>query len=86
MIEYTKYQQPRNMYWRMYFKELENHQGHHTILGLKENYTPVQHPPWSVPVGMQSVYKAELDKTNARRHHNRSHLTYRMGDLYYTSD
>ena len=19
---------------------------------LKENYTPVQHPPWSVPVGM----------------------------------
>ena len=28
---------------------------------LKKNYTPVQHPPWSVPVRMQSVYKAELD-------------------------
>ena len=29
---------------------------------LVENYTQVQHPPWSVPVSMQSVYKAELDR------------------------
>ena len=29
---------------------------------LKEKYTPVQHPPHSVPVGMQSAYKTELDR------------------------
>ena len=28
---------------------------------LKETYKPVQHPPRSVPLGMQSTYKAELD-------------------------
>ena len=29
---------------------------------LKESYKPVQHPPRSVPLGMQSAYKAELDR------------------------
>ena len=28
---------------------------------LKGSYKPVQHPPRSVPLGMQSAYKAELD-------------------------
>ena len=29
---------------------------------LKEQYKPVQHPPRSVPVAMQSTYKAELNR------------------------
>ena len=29
---------------------------------LKESYKPVQHPPRSVPLGMQSAYKAELNR------------------------
>ena len=29
---------------------------------LKDSYKPVQHPPTSVPLGMQSAYKAELDR------------------------
>ena len=29
---------------------------------LKDSHKPVQHPPRSVPLGMQSVYKAELDR------------------------
>ena len=29
---------------------------------LKDNYTPVQHPPRSCPVGMRDAYKAELDR------------------------
>ena len=29
---------------------------------LKDSYKPVQHPPSSVPLGMQSAYKAELDR------------------------
>ena len=29
---------------------------------LKGSYKPVQHPPRSVPLGMQSVYKVELDR------------------------
>ena len=29
---------------------------------LKDSYKPVQHPPRSVPLGMQSVYKAMLDR------------------------
>ena len=29
---------------------------------LKDSYKPVQHPPRSVPLGMQSTYKAELDR------------------------
>ena len=28
---------------------------------LKDSYKPVQHPPRSVPLGMQSAYKAELE-------------------------
>ena len=31
-------------------------------LKLKDSYKPVQHPPRSVPLGMQSAYKAELDR------------------------
>ena len=29
---------------------------------FKDSYRPVQHPPRSVPLGMQSAYKAELDR------------------------
>ena len=29
---------------------------------LKDPYKPVQHPPRSMPLGMQSAYKAELDR------------------------
>ena len=29
---------------------------------LEDSYKPVQHPPRSVPLGMQSAYKAELDR------------------------
>ena len=29
---------------------------------LKDDYKPVQHPPRSVPIAMQPVYKAELDR------------------------
>ena len=29
---------------------------------LKDEYTPVRHATWSIPVGMQEVYKAELDR------------------------
>ena len=29
---------------------------------LKDTYKPVQHPPRSVPLGMQSAYKAELER------------------------
>ena len=29
---------------------------------LQEDYTPVQHPPRSCPVGMRDAYKAELDR------------------------
>ena len=29
---------------------------------LKDSYKPVQHPPRSVPLGMQFAYKAELDR------------------------
>ena len=29
---------------------------------LKDSYKPVQHPPRSVPLRMQSAYKAELDR------------------------
>ena len=29
---------------------------------LKDSYKPVQHPPRSVPLGMKSAYKAELDR------------------------
>ena len=29
---------------------------------LRDSYKPVQHPPRSVPLGMQSAYKAELDR------------------------
>ena len=29
---------------------------------LKDSYKPVQHPPRSVPLGMQSAYKAELGR------------------------
>ena len=32
---------------------------HH--IKLKDSYKPVQHPPRSVPLRMQSAYKAELD-------------------------
>ena len=31
-------------------------------INLKDSYKPVQHPPRSVPLGMQSAYKVELDR------------------------
>ena len=45
---------------------------------LKENYAPVQHPPQSVPVGMQSVYKAELDRLMQEDIITEVKSTYRM--------
>ena len=38
---------------------------------LKYSYKPVQHPPRSVPLGMQSAYKA-VRHTSEGRHHHRS--------------
>ena len=35
---------------------------------LKDSYKPVQHPPRSVPLGMQSAYKTEFRQ---RGHHHR---------------
>ena len=29
---------------------------------LNDSYKPVQHPPRSVPLGMQSAYEAKLDR------------------------
>ena len=38
---------------------------------LKDSYRPVQHPPRSVPLGMQSAYKV-VRQTSEGRHHHRS--------------
>ena len=35
---------------------------------LKDSYKPVQHPPKSVPLGMQSAYKTELDRLVKQRY------------------
>ena len=35
---------------------------------LKDSYKPVQHPPRSVPLGMQSAYKAELERLVREAH------------------
>ena len=46
----------------MYFKELEDYQGHHTILVWKRttHQCSIHHNLY--PVRMQSAYKAELDR------------------------
>ena len=44
------------------FQGVERLPGPPYHIRLKENYTAVQHSPQSVPVGMQSAYKAELDR------------------------
>ena len=43
------------------FKGVGNLPGGPYHIKLKDSYKPVQHPPRSVPLGMQSAYKAELD-------------------------
>ena len=48
---------------------------------LKEQYMPVQHPPRSVPVAMQTAYKAELDRLYKRRCNHRGKGTYRVDQL-----
>ena len=44
------------------FKGVETLPGGPYDIRLKEQYRPVQHPPRSVPVAMQSAYKAELNR------------------------
>ena len=44
------------------FKGIGTHPGGPYHIRLKEQYRPVQHPPRSVPVAMQTAYKAELDR------------------------
>ena len=44
------------------FKGVGNLPGGPYHIKLKDSYKPVQHPPRSVPLGMQSAYKAELDR------------------------
>ena len=47
---------------QMSSKRLELYQMAHITKKLKDSYKPVQHPTRSVPLGMQSAYKAELDR------------------------
>ena len=44
------------------FKGIQTLPGGPYHIKLKGSYKPVQHPPRSVPLGMQSAYKAELDR------------------------
>ena len=44
------------------FKEVGSHPCGPYHIRLKQSYKPVQHPPRSVPIGMQSAYKAETLK------------------------
>ena len=39
---------------------------------LKQNYTAVQHPPRSVPHGLQRDIQSRITKTCQRRNHSRS--------------
>ena len=48
---------------------------------LKEQYRPVQHPPRSVPVAMQTTYKDRVRQTDKRRHNHRSKGTHRVDQL-----
>ena len=53
---------------------------------LKENYTPVQHTPWSVPVRMQWNIQSKVRQTDAGKYHNRCQSTHWVGELHCTSD
>ena len=44
------------------FKGVETQPGGPYHIKFKNSYRPVKHPPRSVPLGMQSAYKAELDR------------------------
>ena len=44
------------------FKGVETLQGGPYHIRLKEQFRPVKHPPRSVPVAMQSAYRAELNR------------------------
>ena len=44
------------------FKGVQTLPGGPYHIKLKESFKPVQHPPRSVQLGMQSAYKAELDR------------------------
>ena len=44
------------------FKGIGTLPGRPYHIRLKELYIPVQHPPKSVPVAMQSAYRAELNR------------------------
>ena len=44
------------------FKGIRTLPGGPYHIKLKGSYKPVQHPPRSVPLGMQSAYRAELDR------------------------
>ena len=44
------------------FKGVQTLPGGPPHIKLKDSYKPVQHLPRSVPLGIQSTYKAELDR------------------------
>ena len=46
----------------MFFKGIGTLPGGPYHIRLKEQYRPVQHPPRSVPIAMQTAYKTELDR------------------------
>ena len=65
MVRPTLCLSPRNTYKHEYadvFKDVGTLPGGLYHIKLKDSYKPVQHPPSSVPLGMQSAYKAELDR------------------------
>ena len=53
---------------------------------LKEEYRLVQHPPRSVPVAIQSAYRAELDRLAKRGHNHTGQGTHRLDQFNSTSD
>ena len=65
MEKYTSYPSPKDYMLKEYsnvFKGVGNLPGEPYHIRLKEEYRPVQHPPRSVPVAMQSTYKTEWNK------------------------
>ena len=62
---YTSSQSPKTTCSKntvTFFKGVGTLPGGPYHIRLKEQYKPVQHPPRSVPVAMQSAYKAELNR------------------------
>ena len=64
MVRPTLYLPPRNTLHESadVFKDVGTLPGDPYHIKLKDSYKPVQPPPRLVPLGMQSAYKAELDR------------------------